>query len=122
MCNDQSLLELTSQGVGTYWYLPPECFITHTDEPTKISLKLDIWSVGVIFYEMLFGCKPFGNNVSQEKIVQNQIILKSTSVEFPKHIHVSNEAKEFIKKCLTYNQADRWDVITALNSSYLNKK
>jgi len=22
-------MELTSQGAGTYWYLPPECFITH---------------------------------------------------------------------------------------------
>jgi tousled-like kinase len=22
-------MELTSQGAGTYWYLPPECFMTH---------------------------------------------------------------------------------------------
>lgn len=22
-------MELTSQGAGTYWYLPPECFVTH---------------------------------------------------------------------------------------------
>lgn len=21
-------MELTSQGAGTYWYLPPECFVT----------------------------------------------------------------------------------------------
>jgi len=24
--NDDTKMELTSQGVGTYWYLPPECF------------------------------------------------------------------------------------------------
>ena len=24
--NDETGLELTSQGAGTYWYLPPECF------------------------------------------------------------------------------------------------
>jgi tousled-like kinase len=24
--SDESTMELTSQGAGTYWYLPPECF------------------------------------------------------------------------------------------------
>jgi hypothetical protein len=27
-------LELTSQGAGTYWYLPPECFETGARPPT----------------------------------------------------------------------------------------
>jgi tousled-like kinase len=25
--NEGTSLELTSQGAGTYWYLPPECFV-----------------------------------------------------------------------------------------------
>lgn len=52
--NEETRLELTSQGVGTYWYLPPECFLTG-DMPPAISSKVDIWSLGCIFYEMLFG-------------------------------------------------------------------
>ena len=24
-------MELTSQGAGTYWYLPPECFVVRHD-------------------------------------------------------------------------------------------
>ena len=32
-------LELTSQGAGTYWYLPPECFQT-SSAPPKISSKV----------------------------------------------------------------------------------
>ena len=32
-------MELTSQGAGTYWYLPPECFIIGK-EPPKISSKV----------------------------------------------------------------------------------
>lgn len=53
-----SRLELTSQGVGTYWYLPPETFEEHKP---FITSKVDIWSVGVILYEMVYGLKPFGN-------------------------------------------------------------
>jgi tousled-like kinase len=49
-------MELTSQGAGTYWYLPPECFEVGK-VPPKISSKVDVWSVGVIFYQMLFGKK-----------------------------------------------------------------
>ena len=37
-------------------YLPPECFVVGKDPP-KISSKVDVWSVGVIFYQCLFGKK-----------------------------------------------------------------
>lgn len=32
-------LELTSQGAGTYWYLPPECFQKVEGNPPTISSK-----------------------------------------------------------------------------------
>ena len=39
---DQSTsMELTSQGAGTYWYLPPECFEVGSRPPT-ISNKVGI--------------------------------------------------------------------------------
>lgn len=37
-------------------YLPPECFVVGK-EPPKISNKVDVWSVGVIFYQCLYGRK-----------------------------------------------------------------
>ena len=64
-----------TQGAGTYWYLPPECFEggRGRDAP-RISSKVlfsclvltwfnwmidmaqvDVWSVGIMFYQMLFG-------------------------------------------------------------------
>ena len=49
-------MDLTSQGAGTYWYLPPECFVVGKNPP-KISSKVDVWSLGVIFYQCLYGKK-----------------------------------------------------------------
>ena len=57
-------MDLTSQGAGTYWYLPPECF--KMDGKARISNKVDVWSVGIMFYQSLFGQKPFGHDQSQQ--------------------------------------------------------
>ena len=114
-------LELTSQGVGTYWYQAPECFETGSSPP-KINSKVDVWSAGVIFFELLYGQKPFGNNMPQEKVLKDQVIVKATSVNFPNKPNVSSECKEYIRKCLEYNVDERWDVIEAFSSSYLQGK
>ncbi len=114
-------MELTSQGVGTYWYLPPECFEVG-DNPPIISTKVDMWSVGVIVYEMLFGEKPFGHGMSQEKILKDNVILNAEEVRFPAKPAISSEAKEFIVGCLMKDCGKRWDVVTAINSNFLMKK
>ena len=54
-------MELTSQGAGTYWYLPPECF-ERGEKPPQINNKVDVWAVGVILFQMLYGRRPFGHN------------------------------------------------------------
>ena len=41
-------------------YLPPECFVMGK-VPPKISNKVDVWSVGVIFYQSLYGRKVTTN-------------------------------------------------------------
>jgi len=110
-------MELTSQGAGTYWYLPPECF---TESP-KISSKVDVWSVGVIFYQCLYGKKPFGNNMPQDAILRCNTILKAKEVEFPAKPHVSPEAKSFIRRCLEYRADLRADVLQLAEDSYLKQ-
>uniref|UniRef100_A0A673WWN6 non-specific serine/threonine protein kinase n=1 Tax=Salmo trutta TaxID=8032 RepID=A0A673WWN6_SALTR len=111
-------MELTSQGAGTYWYLPPECFVVGK-EPPKISNKVDVWSVGVIFYQALYGRKPFGHNQSQQDILQENTILKATEVQFPPKPVVTPEAKAFIRRCLVYRKEDRIDVHQLASDPFL---
>ncbi|KAF9596210.1 hypothetical protein IFM89_007892 [Coptis chinensis] len=111
-------MELTSQGAGTYWYLPPECF--ELSKTPLISSKVDVWSAGVLFYQMLFGKRPFGHDQTQERILREDTIIKARKVEFPSRPAVSNEAKDLIRRCLTYNQAERPDVLSIAQDPYLS--
>ena len=117
--NHDESIELTSQGVGTYWYLPPECFINGS---TTINNKVDIWSLGVIFYECLYGRRPFAHSMSQERILKEGLILNAKKVEFPEVTGVSLECKEFIRKCLEYDVNKRMNIQEAYLSDYIRKK
>ena len=55
-----------SQVLGSPLYMAPE--IVREERYDK---SVDIWSVGVIFYELLFGMKPFGHDKSQMAIVRD---------------------------------------------------
>lgn len=105
--HDATSLELTSMGAGTYWYLPPECFAADERAPPRINPNVDVWSVGVIFYQMLYGKRPFGEGLSQKSILAERTMLRATNVDFPPRPPVSREAKDFIRLCLTPSQADR---------------
>ena len=116
---DGASMELTSQGAGTYWYLPPECFLA--SEHIRISNKVDVWSIGVIFYQMLFGKRPFGDGQSQDRILADGTMLNAHSVSFPDSPVVSEAGKEFIRACLTYDQAFRPTMSQICQNTYVTK-
>lgn len=56
MDEQETHMDLTSQGAGTYWYLPPECLEIDKVNPPKISSKVDgNWidlNLSIIFMKM----------------------------------------------------------------------
>lgn len=58
-------MDLTSQGAGTYWYLPPECFVVGKNPP-KISSKVDVCATLSLFLlvHLRFVIFRFGVSVS----------------------------------------------------------
>jgi tousled-like kinase len=49
--------------------------------------------LGCIFFQCLYGRKPYGHNQSQAAILENQTILKAKEVEFPAKPIISDVAK-----------------------------
>ena len=62
-------------------------------------LQVDVWSAGVMLYQMLFGKRPFGEGCSQEKILRDEVMLNAKTVYFPAKPALSAEGKEFISRC-----------------------
>ena len=78
-----------------------------------------MWSIGVIFYQMLYGKRPFGDGQSQERVLTNNVMLNAREVRFPDDPTVSTNAKNFIRQCLTYEQASRPNIAELCESEYV---
>ena len=93
--------------LGTPYYVAPEVLKGEYDE------KCDIWSIGAITYLMLCGEPPFNGNSNNEifkKIVKENIKFKSLLWK-----NISNNAKDFVKICLSKNSNKRPSAQEALN-------
>ncbi len=83
---------------GTSIYMAPEII-----DQLPYNEKVDIWGTGVIAYVMLSGQLPFNGRINQIRRQQRANINFSAAP----WRYISNDAKNFIKACLTLDPKDR---------------
>ena len=80
--------------VGSPLYMPPEALKNNI-----YSNKSDIWSIGIMAFEMLHGDTPWQCKTERELIDKMQRI----PVKFRDSLQLSDNIKNFIRKCLDIN-------------------
>ena len=66
-------------------------------------IRADIWSLGVILYEMLYGLCPY----EESTIPKLVSLIDNTIIRFPSDNPVSDNIKTLIKKMLTIKYRER---------------
>ncbi len=105
--------------VGTIWYLAPE------NSRQIYTPKSDIWSFGVMIYQLLSGRMPFNDhdapmNPSPSKIWKS-ILFDDPRMTSSKWKNISEEAKDFVYICLAKNYTNRPTALELLNHDWLTK-
>lgn len=84
--------------VGSPIYMAPEVL-----KGSIYDNRADIWSLGVILYEMLYGFCPF-----EESTITKLInLIDNTLLKFPPEVTVSNHIKVLLKRMMTIKYRER---------------
>lgn len=81
--------------------------------------KCDIWSLGVILYQMLYGCPPFQPKPGQT-IADLQLLIENAPLRFPEDVPVSEEAKSLLRQMLVVDEKKRIGFDQFFDSVWLN--
>jgi len=102
-----SKLTITGMIIGTPSYMSPE-----QANGEKVNHQSDIYSLGVLFYEIITGFKPYGGDTNTE------IFAKISKGKFASPMKYRSDIPlklvRIIKKCLNKNRAKRYTNATEL--------
>ncbi|CAD8113336.1 unnamed protein product [Paramecium sonneborni] len=89
------------QQLSQYQYMSPQIL-----KNEKYTNKCDIWSIGIILYQVLYGYTPWFETKIDEYINK----LWQNLLQFPDDKKkISNEMKSFIEGCLAIEEEERFD-------------
>jgi len=91
---------ISDQYCGTPYYMAPEMF--EVGDGRGYDKQVDIWALGVMFHEMLFGERPYVG--PQTQLLD---IIKKNPYKAPNFVQISDESKDLLGKMLTIDPKKR---------------
>ena len=85
----------------------------------RYDAKVDIWSVGVILYECLFGKAPYKSETLDELL---QKIKSEQPILIPRGSKMSEECYDLLNKCLERDPSKRIDYEDFFTHPFLGKE
>ncbi|MFM7363622.1 MAG: protein kinase domain-containing protein [Cuspidothrix sp.] len=110
---------LTTTFIGTFRYAAPE----QIQNKQNLDARADIYSLGIILYEMLSAADPFGfsikgNNISEASwVVAHTYELPTPLREKPGCENISAEMETVVIKCLQKDPNNRFATVGELNQA-----
>ena len=101
--------------MGTAHYMSPE-----QAKGMSVDARSDVWSIGVVIYEMVTGLVPFAGDTSTETI---SLILQKEPAPLARFSHdVPAELERIVSKTLTKNREERYQTVKDLLIDLRNLK
>jgi aurora kinase len=96
---------------GTLDYVSPEIVMG-----SEYDQMVDVWSVGVLCYELCTGHAPFESSKSREETYRK---ILNVDLKFPRAL--SEDVKDFIRRLLIKKPEDRMSLEEALEHPWIKK-
>ncbi|ONL96437.1 Serine/threonine-protein kinase ATG1c [Zea mays] len=98
---------------GSPLYMAPEVM-----QGQKYDAKADLWSVGVILYQLVTGIPPF-NGDNQIQLLKN--ILRTHEIRLPSDCELSHDCIDLCRKLLRLNSVERLTVEEFVHHPFLSE-
>ena len=111
--NCSKLLERNKTNLNNIIYSSPEALSNNESKDNS-----DIWDCGIIMYYLLSGIFPYSGE--NEEDIKKKIKVGKFIFDFDKFNGVSEDAKDFMKKCLRTDSNRRITVIEAMSHPFFD--
>ncbi|MEH2241076.1 protein kinase domain-containing protein [Nostoc sp.] len=116
---NSNITNITSTFIGTFRYAPPE----QIQSDKNLDARGDIYSLGIILYEMLSAADPFGISIKGSHVSEASWVL-AHAYEPPKPLrsqpgceNLPVQLEAVVMKCLHKNPANRFATVEELNQA-----